>query len=398
MLESSVYNALKEAIIPLLRLASCHITGIHTPDESKDPSIVENFCISLLDAGAVSVNFQVGPGDSLITLRVLKSFMSQFPRTRTGICSDTSIVAVEDMNLILEELIDSVSYFFLATEINDKAVLFYERSKAIVSNNLEVHIIFKSSTSSTATMLPSREDIVKLSTMHENVHTSIVSKLTSADGVISLSNPMTPTQLKDQEGHSIDLLGCFVGCLKTDRPDGLYTTVVCDESHVCLGLVYSNETSIRAAICEGKGIYWSRSRGGLWRKGDTSGMHQELLGVQYDCDRDALRFSVIQHGTPKAFCHLLTRTCWGHERGLQKLESTLRERKLSAPEGSYTKKLFDNPDMLRKKMLEEVQELVEAEEPDHIAAEAADVLYFVMTRCVAGGVGIKDIEKHLDQM
>ena len=44
-----------------------------------------------------------------------------------------------------------------------------------------------------------------------------------------------------------------------------------------------------------------------------------------------------------------------------------------------------------------VQELVEAEEPDHIAAEAADVLYFVMTRCVAGGVGIKDIEKHLDQ-
>ena len=79
------------------------------------------------------------------------------------------------------------------------------------------------------------------------------------------------------------------------------------------------------------------------------------------------------------------------------MESTLRERRLSAPEGSYTKKLFDNPDMLRKKMLEEVQELVEATESDHIAAEAADVLYFVMTRCVAEGVGIKDIERHLDQ-
>ena len=118
---------------------------------------------------------------------------------------------------------------------------------------------------------------------------------------------------------------------------------------------------------------------------------------RYDCDRDALRFSVIQHGNPKAFCHLLTRTCWGHETGLQKLESTLIERRNNAPEGSYTKKLFNNPDMLRKKMLEEVQELAEAEDPDHIAAEAADVLYFVLTRCVAGGVGIKDIEKHLDQ-
>ena len=72
------------------------------------------------------------------------------------------------------------------------------------------------------------------------------------------------------------------------------------------------------------------------------------------------------------------------------------QRKRDAPVGSYTKKLFDNPDMLRKKMLEEVQELVEAEDPDHVAAEAADVMYFVMTRCVAAGVGIKDIERHLD--
>jgi phosphoribosyl-ATP pyrophosphohydrolase/phosphoribosyl-AMP cyclohydrolase/histidinol dehydrogenase len=53
--------------------------------------------------------------------------------------------------------------------------------------------------------------------------------------------------------------------------------------------------------------------------------------------------------------------------------------------------------MLRKKMLEEVQELVEAEDPDHVAAEAADVIYFVMTRCVAAGVGIREIEKHLDK-
>jgi phosphoribosyl-ATP pyrophosphohydrolase/phosphoribosyl-AMP cyclohydrolase/histidinol dehydrogenase len=60
--------------------------------------------------------------------------------------------------------------------------------------------------------------------------------------------------------------------------------------------------------------------------------------------------------------------------------------------GSYTKRLFDDPNLLQKKLLEEVQELVEATEPDHVAAEAADVLYFMMTRCVAAGVGLREIE------
>ena len=48
-------------------------------------------------------------------------------------------------------------------------------------------------------------------------------------------------------------------------------------------------------------------------------------------------------------------------------------------------------------MLEKVQELVEATEPDHVAAEAADVMYFTMTRCVAAGVGLREIEQHLDR-
>jgi hypothetical protein len=43
-------------------------------------------------------------------------------------------------------------------------------------------------------------------------------------------------------------------------------------------------------------------------------------------------------------------------------------------------------------LLLQVQELVEATEPDHVAAEAADVLYFMMTRCVAAGVGLREIE------
>lgn len=196
---------------------------------------------------------------------------------------------------------------------------------------------------------------------------------------------------------SLDLISVFVACLRSDRSDRLFTTVVCDEHGVCLGLVYSNEESLRVAVIERRGVYWSRSRNSLWRKGDSSGMYQELIDIKVDCDYDALRFTVYQRGDPPSFCHLMTRTCWGHVTGIKKLETILMDRKKSAPEGSYTKRLFDDPDLLRKKLLEEVQELVEAQDPDHVAAEAADVLYFAMTRCVAAGVGLTEIEQHLDR-
>lgn len=99
---------------------------------------------------------------------------------------------------------------------------------------------------------------------------------------------------------------------------------------------------------------------------------------------------------PQAFCHLNRRNCWRDDRGLGALQRTLEARKRSAPEGSYTSRLFKDPGLLRNKLVEEAQELSEAQEPDHVAAEAADVLYFAMVRCVAAGVTLEDIERHLD--
>jgi phosphoribosyl-ATP pyrophosphohydrolase/phosphoribosyl-AMP cyclohydrolase/histidinol dehydrogenase len=194
----------------------------------------------------------------------------------------------------------------------------------------------------------------------------------------------------------VDILSAFIACVRSDRPDGLFTTVVCDQHGVCLGLVYSNDVSICAAVYEKRGIYWSRSRGGLWRKGDSSGMHQELLSIDLDCDGDALRFTVIQHGSPPSFCHLMTRTCWGDVHGFQHLQSILQARLVSAPPGSYTQRLFSDEDLLMKKLVEEAQELAEATKPDDVAGEAADLMYFLMVRCVAAGVSLKDIESKLD--
>ena len=100
--------------------------------------------------------------------------------------------------------------------------------------------------------------------------------------------------------------------LHSDRPDGLWPTVVTDEHGVALGLCWSDRQSLQAAMESRRGIYHSRSRG-LWVKGESSGDTQELLRVDVDCDRDALRFTVRQHGV--GFCHLHRHTCWGPANG-----------------------------------------------------------------------------------
>eukprot|EP00051_Salpingoeca_urceolata_P011821 m.146879 g.146879 ORF g.146879 m.146879 type:complete len:860 (+) comp17268_c0_seq3:32-2611(+) len=194
--------------------------------------------------------------------------------------------------------------------------------------------------------------------------------------------------------EALSLAAAVAAPIISDRSDGLLCTVVCDERGVTLGFVYSSAESIAAAIDHGRGVYQSRSRG-LWFKGDTSGAHQDLLQIKYDCDRDCLLFVVRQHG--QGFCHRNQHTCFGPARGLGKLLSTLQDRLANAPEGSYTKRLFDDEKLLNSKIIEEAIELTEAESQRHIAEEAADVLYFAMTRCVKAGVDLKAIEGVLDE-
>ncbi|KAI9712238.1 MAG: trifunctional histidinol dehydrogenase [Chrysothrix sp. TS-e1954] len=179
----------------------------------------------------------------------------------------------------------------------------------------------------------------------------------------------------------------------SDRPDGLFSTLVVDERGIALGLVYSNLESLTESFKTGRGVYHSRRRG-LWYKGDTSGDVQELISVSLDCDSDCLFFKVRQKG--RGFCHLERSTCFGEYRGLSRLEKTLKSRKESAPPGSYTARLFNDRDLLNAKIKEEATELCEATKKDHIAFEAADLMYFAMTKCIAEGVDLADVERVLD--
>ena len=199
--------------------------------------------------------------------------------------------------------------------------------------------------------------------------------------------------LVDWEQLSPELIADFFKLvLVTDRPDGLWSTVIVDPLGVALGLAYSNYESLLYAIDNRCGTYWSRSRDGLWIKGESSGATQQLLGIRMDCDRDCLRFRVTQD--PPGFCHFDTHTCFGQERTIQSVMERLADRINETDESSFTKKLVNDPKMLEAKLLEEAQELADASQTDdryEITFEAADVLYFSLVAMAKNGVALDSV-------
>ena len=74
-----------------------------------------------------------------------------------------------------------------------------------------------------------------------------------------------------------------------------------------LMMAWMNRDSVRASLVEGRACYWSRSRGRLWRKGETSGQVQRLCELRLDCDGDTVLLLVDQHGVA---CHTGRRNCF----------------------------------------------------------------------------------------
>jgi phosphoribosyl-ATP pyrophosphohydrolase len=176
--------------------------------------------------------------------------------------------------------------------------------------------------------------------------------------------------------------------------DRLWPTVVSDEHGVALGLVWSTRESLRAAVEQRRGIYWSRSRDELWTKGATSGAIQELLRVDLDCDRDALRFTVRQAGS--GFCHTGRRSCWPSRFDLGTLERLIALRQGTSESRSGTARLLSDPSLLAAKLNEEAGELARAASPMDVAHEAADLLYFALVKARNVGVSLSDVTAELD--
>lgn len=184
----------------------------------------------------------------------------------------------------------------------------------------------------------------------------------------------------------------FSAMLQSDRPDGLWPTVVVDENFQTLGLVYSNAESLALALTEMVGVYFSRRRG-IWRKGETSGAVQTLLRIAMDCDRDSLCFVVQQQG--RGFCHQGTMNCFGLDGGISAL--THRIQRTPRDNGSYTQKLMRDAEWLNAKIAEEGAELAAASNTPDIIHEAADVLYFSSVKLAQQNISWASIWEELNR-
>lgn len=218
-------------------------------------------------------------------------------------------------------------------------------------------------------------------------------KQTINEGAVSVVPAQSLTFERNPSDGQISAASLVAARAVVDQGNGLYATLVTDERGVSLGFVWSSDESIAEAFRTGTGVYQSRKRG-LWYKGQSSGDVQELIRVGFDCDSDCLVFIVNQIG--RGFCHLGRASCFGPYNGLSRLQKTLQARKADAPAGSYTARLFNDPKLAQAKIMEEADELCRANTKEEIAFEAADLLYFALTRCVANGVNLEDIERNLD--
>ena len=74
-------------------------------------------------------------------------------------------------------------------------------------------------------------------------------------------------------------------------------------------VAHMNDAALEATLRTGVVHYWSRSRGALWRKGDTSGQIQSLIELRVDCDQDAF-LAIVEVGGDGGACHTGRRSCF----------------------------------------------------------------------------------------
>jgi phosphoribosyl-ATP pyrophosphohydrolase/phosphoribosyl-AMP cyclohydrolase len=181
------------------------------------------------------------------------------------------------------------------------------------------------------------------------------------------------------------------------RPDfarGPLPTIAQDEDGRVLMLAWSSAASLREALATRRGVYYSRSRQTLWRKGETSGHRQTLLGARYDCDADALLFRVRQEGPA---CHTNRPTCFGEMArfDLAALRAVVAARRGVDPAKSWTARLLADRRLLRDKIREEAGEVCDAPDRANLVWELADLLYHASVLMESEGIGLDEVEAEL---
>lgn len=187
---------------------------------------------------------------------------------------------------------------------------------------------------------------------------------------------------------------------------GLVVAVAQDYiSNEVLMVAYMNKEALEITIDEKRACYFSRSRQSLWRKGETSGHIQNLKGLYYDCDADAILMKVEQIGVA---CHTGTYSCFSNkvyeeevtdQAILNKVYNQIINRRDNPVEDSYTNYLLEKGlDKILKKVGEETSEVIigaKNKDKDELVYELSDLVYHALVLMVNEGVTIDDIKKEL---
>lgn len=193
--------------------------------------------------------------------------------------------------------------------------------------------------------------------------------------------------------------------LKFDK-DGLIPAVVVDRiTREVLTVAYMNRESLEITMEKGLTCFFSRSRGELWLKGETSGNYQHVVSITADCDNDALTVVVDKDGPA---CHTGTNSCFTKpvylsdelsDFTVEGLYELLLGRKREMPAGSYTTYLFEKGiDKILKKVGEESTEVIiggKAGDKGETVYEIADLAYHVMVLMVEMGITVEDVKREL---
>jgi phosphoribosyl-AMP cyclohydrolase / phosphoribosyl-ATP pyrophosphohydrolase len=176
-------------------------------------------------------------------------------------------------------------------------------------------------------------------------------------------------------------------------------------------LAWMNREAVEHTLATGLATFFSRSRGKLWVKGETSGNELRVHSLTADCDADTLLMLVEPAGPS---CHTGRPSCFFRrvETGgnlvdepfevtpfLAELERTIVERQTSSAEKSYTRSLFDGGvAKINAKISEEAGELVQAlagESDERVTSEACDLLFHVLVGLRARGLDFRQVEREL---
>lgn len=185
--------------------------------------------------------------------------------------------------------------------------------------------------------------------------------------------------------------------LDWDKNAGLIPAVIEDAvSGRVLMLAYMNRESLQKTLETKRVTFFSRSKGRLWTKGETSGNFLNLVDLAADCDKDTLLVTVNAEGPA---CHLGTTSCFGDLQSrwqfLRDLEVLLASRKGADPATSYTASLYARgTKRIAQKVGEEGVETALAatvHDREELRNEAADLVYHLLVLLQAENLELADV-------